>query len=435
MKTTDGFKVVTVGGTFRAADPDEALSDFQPTYEDRDANVAKGYNSADILVTNDWPAHIRRGSKAFFGGVTPDGSHKLGELCGALKPRYHFSASEHAFTREPFFHDGPTPRPLTSFISLAEFGNTSKQKWIFAFELEPSAPAPAQIPPNATASPFFTKRNKRSADDELNPPNHRFANGNHGGKGNKRARGPPPGPDQCFFCLSNAACETHMICSIADESYLTIAKGPLSTPQTFPSLSGVRGHMLIIPLHHSPTLQSIPDSDSRTKTQAETERYRQSLHKMLAAKSQDSSTKKPTLGAVTWQIARQSGVHHHLQFLPLPQHLITSNLIISAFAVEAENQNLPPPITSPTEITDVENSSDYFKAVVWDAETGDEKALVVPIAGGSRFDLQFGRRVCAKLLGLEGRVQWRDCAQSKGEEEGDKEGFGRAFEEFDFTKE
>jgi hypothetical protein len=50
-----------------------------------------------------------------------------------------------------------------------------------------------------------------------------------------------------------------------------------------------------------------------------------------------------------------------------------------------------------------------------------------------RFSLQFGRVVLAKLLGLEKRIQWRDCAQTEEEESRDIEAFKNAFKEYDFT--
>jgi hypothetical protein len=50
-----------------------------------------------------------------------------------------------------------------------------------------------------------------------------------------------------------------------------------------------------------------------------------------------------------------------------------------------------------------------------------------------RFSLQFGRIVLAKLLQLEKRIQWRDCAQSEEEEKKDIEAFKAAFKGVDFT--
>ena len=64
---------------------------------------------------------------------------------------------------------------------------------------------------------------------------------------------------------------------------------------------------------------------------------------------------------------------------------------------------------------------------------GVEKSLILPLSANFRFDLQFGRKVMAKLLGLEQRMHWRDCMQSDEEEKKDAEGFKAAFKGFDFS--
>ena len=41
----------------------------------------------------------------------------------------------------------------------------------------------------------------------------------------------------------------------------------------------------------------------------------------------------------------------------------------------------------------------------------------------------------AKLLGLEGRMQWRNCEQDDAEEKKDADSFKAAFKQFDFSLE
>src|SRR6202012_6067357 len=103
----------------------------------------------------------------------------------------------------------------------------------------------------ATASPLSVTQTKRKQLPNQRESFQRFAAPEDDRHQNRRPRKrqqrqPPPGPDQCFFCLSNPSIATHLITSIGNESYLTTAKGPLPTPKTFPSL-GFPGHMLIIP--------------------------------------------------------------------------------------------------------------------------------------------------------------------------------------------
>ncbi|EMC95870.1 hypothetical protein BAUCODRAFT_109532 [Baudoinia panamericana UAMH 10762] len=414
LKTSDGFRIATTQSSIGG--------------------------DADILVTDDWPAGVQDGASAQYVGSTPppQGVRSVSDLCTALKPRYHFATSEAYYEREPFFHNGPAPHSVTRFISLAPFGNAFKHKWIYAFNLEPSAPPPTAIPPGCTASPLTAPKKRKAEAHDTNVNNFRFANGNgnahHDSEYGSRKRGkwqPPPKPDQCYFCLSNPACETHMIGSIGNDVYLTIAKGPLTTRTTFPEL-GFPGHMLLIPLQHAPTTSAIPDDETRRATMNEMQRYRGALQNMLVecSKGEDGQSK---LGAVTWEISRGSGVHLHWQFLPMPADMIQRGLVEAGFDVEAENLSYPKFAKSFKEMEKVEEGNDFFKVMIW-SETL-RKEMVMPLDKSFRFDLQFGRRVLGKLLGLEQRTHWRKCEQTKVEEEADAETFKTAFKAFDFSLE
>jgi Protein similar to CwfJ C-terminus 1/Protein similar to CwfJ C-terminus 2 len=407
-----------------------------------DAKSLRGANSADILLTTSWPASIRTGSKVplLEGAVeTPSYDH-ISDLCVALKPRYHFSASPDFFyEREAFFHapslDAPDVRPITRFISLAAYGKTSKQKSLYAFSLQPSADPTIPLPPGTTASPFTARANgkKRPA---LDPePYSRFSNGNdhtyHRHKRGRREKQPPPDPSECFFCLSNPNLATHLVASIGDDAYVTTAKGPLTTADTNTALGlDFPGHMLIIPLTHSPTIALIPEEGLAAKTYAEMNRYKTALQSMVATRS-DSK-----LGAVTYEISRGNGVHTHWQFLPMPETLIRKGLVEAAFRVEAENMSYPA-----FHVRDPgpgQEDGDFFRVWIWtppddESTEGSTKCLTLPLDSDVRFDLQFGRRVLAKLLGLEKRIQWRDCGQTEDEEKQDVEAFKMAFKEFDFS--
>ena len=442
VKTSDGFKVVAVGGSHCAGDAPKDL--YAAKYSDKDAHAAKGYNEADILVTSEWPAGVLDGSKASFDrSAEPASSEGLSELCTALKPRYHFSSSDLFWEREPFFHASDPPRPITRFLSLAPFGNAAKSKWIYAFSLEPSAEPPMQLPPDTTASPFLMSRKRKALDTQQDSFNSmRFSNGHDSrprGGGNKRRKAGPPDPGQCYFCLSNVQCESHMIGSIGTEAYLTTAKGPLPTLATFPDLGpSFPGHILIIPVSHSATIASIEDPATRTNVEAEMQKYRASLHAMLAARSKDDPNdpaSRARLGAVTWEISRNSGVHTHWQFLPVPAEHIAKGLVEAAFTVEAENSSYPTKFATSAADVAAAQEGDYFKVMIWSEDLPLGKEMVLPLDATFRFDLQFGRRVMGKLLDLQERTHWKDCGQSKAEEERECEAFKEIFAPFDFTLE
>ncbi|KAL4945654.1 hypothetical protein BDV06DRAFT_16357 [Aspergillus oleicola] len=457
LKTSEGIRIAALGGSL--VEGGAAGNKYHPSYTESDASTLRGAHSADILLTHQWPKGIRNGSKvALPEDVTPpQETQSIADLCSALKPRYHLSSTDGFFyEREPFFHlptqDDPDAKPLTRFISLAPYSKISKQKWMYAFTLDPKTPHPLTVPVGATANPLPSIPVKRKPLPDQNASYSRFApTDDHHQRPRKRARAPPPGPDQCFFCLSNPDIATHLITSIGTEAYLTTAKGPLPTSKTFSPHLTFPGHMLIIPFNHTPALNSINDAPSRHAAWAEMQRYRSALHAMLQHNS------KGALGAVTWEVSRSNGIHVHWQFLPVPVDLVQRGLVDAAFKVEAENLKYPNfenPASKSSALPELGSDSpdpsaepgDFFRLWIWSPESesssssdkpgaGKEKTLLLTLPSDIRFDLQFGRRVMAKLTQLEKRINWKDDVQSQEEEEVDAEAFKEAFKEFDFTLE
>lgn len=466
-KTSEGIRIVNLSGSLDSSITAGLSKErFYPFHTEDDAKALRGANSADILLTSHWPSDVRRGSKVVLPDdvETPSGERCVADLCLALRPRYHFSTSSDAFyEREPFFHPPtgkePDAKPITRFLSLASCSDSTKQKWLYAFSIDPASSTPITLPTGTTASPFTTNR-KRERLPNQEQAYSRFStisNGDHyrphkRSRFNDHSRQPPPGPQDCFFCLSNPTVKTHLIASIGNDTYLTTAKGPLSTSSTFPSLS-FPTHLLIIPLEHSPTLGSISVPDDRGRTYKEMQRYRRALHSFLISRS---GTK---VGAVTWEVSRAAGIHTHWQFLPVSSDLVKKGLVEAAFKVEAENEKYPVSFRNKDVGDGTGEKGDFFRVWVWvpgeedvvdgqrdgevkgtdddevDEKRGKQKCLVMPLNADFRFDLQFGRRVMAKLLGLETRMNWRDCAQSDEEETKDAEAFKEAFKKFDWALE
>jgi hypothetical protein len=429
-KTSDGIKIVALGGTLETHHSESSNGEFRPFYTEEDIKSLEQTKSADILITAEWPDAIRKGSKVEFApGQNLTYSKPISELCTVLKPKYHFSMSPTNFyEREPFFHtsqEASETFSITRFLSLAAFGNPNKAKWIYAFSIDPTAAGPLSLPTGTTTSPFASIGSKRSALPDQN--SYRFSNDTNyadsrPNKRRKHAKGPAPGPSECFFCLSNPNIATHLITSIGNDSYMTTAKGPLSTDSTFPTLE-FPAHMLIIPLVHTPTLGLIPEEAVRASTEKEMQLYRKALNNMLKKKAS-------SLGSVTWEVSRAAGIHMHWQWLPIMSDLIHRGLVEAAFKIEAENQKFPKFESSPSKD---QESDDYFKVVIWDPATGKDKSLLLPLDASFRFDMQFGRRVLAKLLELDSRADWKECGQALEDEEKDANQFKEAFKEFDFS--
>jgi hypothetical protein len=434
-KTSEGIRIVALGGQL---DPNiiagQSKDKYPPFYGDTDAKILRGATTADILITNEWPEDIRKRSRVDFKPESePQSRQCIADLDVVLKPRYHFSTSGGTFyEREPFFH-APSDEtdnlyPITRFISMAAYGNPNKQKWIYAFSIDPSASHPVSPPAGSTACPVVLSEKKRPA------PEHReqalvYDDGSRGGRPNKRRKGQSRGPlsaSECFFCLANENIATHLVSSIGDNSYVTTAKGPLSTSQTYSKL-GFPCHMLIIPFTHQPTLGSM-EEEERQATYGEMQKYRVAMNSMLKSAADED------YGSVTWEVSKSSLPHTHWQYLPVPADLIRKGLVEAAFKALAENMHWPS--FKKEDVADgFEETSDFFRVLIWDPANDPSKqtSYVLRFDEKIRFHSQFGREVLAKLLRLDKRIDWKDCGQTQAEEEQDVAKFKDAFKDFDFA--
>jgi hypothetical protein len=432
---------VTLGGALDSSIVGgQSKEQYLPFHTVGDAATLRGANRADILLTSIWPARVWSNSRVV---LTPDNqaaiasSQEVAELCAAIKPRYHltFSAGEMFYEREPFFYptaeENVENKQVTRFISLAPFGNGSKAKAMYAFTLQPGETS-STVPTGSTLSPFLPPRGtKRRADTSTEGYTGRFANGDgQNNRSNRRQRrqSPPPGPDRCFFCLSNTNIEQHMICSIGENAYVTTAKGPLTSSDTFSTYGlSFPCHQIIIPLAHEPTMRAI--AGDGLETYREMSRLRESMQAMVAAQSNHK------LGAVTWEISRARNIHLHWQFLPVPIDLLRKGLVEAAFKVEGENLEYPAFEERGID-SGMEEDGEFLRLWLWsdDGDTGIKgKELIMPMDDSFRFDLQFPRKVLAKLLQLENRIRWQDVIQSNEGETADANQFKEAFKKWDFT--
>lgn len=444
IQTAEGVRIVALGGLL---DPNlvggQSKEQHLPFHTADDVKALRGANQADVLVTSMWPAGVWNDSKVpleHSQRASIKSTEDISQLCAALKPRYHFTASPDVFfyEREPFMQPtaNESDQPaVTRFISMAPYGNDAKAKAMYAFTLNKSD---TSIPAASTRSPFISRINKRPktshyyGEDDYTNHEDRHIGRHH----KRRRRSPPPGPDRCYFCLSNPNLSTHMLCSLGDDAYITTAKGPITTSKTFAELGlNYPGHFIIIPLPHAPTIASLgsvaePDSEA-SRTYKEMERFRDAIQATVSSKSGHK------LGAITWEISRDRNVHLIWQMIAVPADMVQKGIAEAAFRVEAENQQYPPFDVKDLEPEEMRDYGDFFRVWLW-ADNGEDKikstSLVMPLTPDMRFDLQFGRQVVAKLLGLEStRMVWQDCTQSKEEETRDVEAFREAFKEWDFT--
>ncbi|KAJ1976469.1 hypothetical protein H4R35_002686 [Dimargaris xerosporica] len=214
---------------------------------------------------------------------------------------------------------------------------------------------------------------------------------------------------QCWFCLANPNVDKQLIVSICREIYLTVAKGGL--PDKSPIPGG--GHFIILPIEHYSSFRTIP-MDTQLNVVQELDQCCQQLRQLCEAHGH---------ALVVFELARPASPQHHahLQAVAVPK-AITATLK-ARFLEEARGLGI-------SEFQDDfpdDPTQGYFKI-----DLPDGSALVHPIhhrQGQPPFDMQFGRRVLAAILGCPSRVNWRSCIASPDEEKQLAEAAAKAIKE------
>lgn len=207
LNTSEGVRIVALGGrldnniqTGAKAEAGEAAD--LPYYSLQDAKTLKGCNSADLLLTYDWPADVERGSAVPLpagscggGGSSPS----IAELAMMIRPRYHFAAAGAAFwEREPYRNvvrdsDAKGEVRVTRFLGVGDWGNEVKAKSLYAFSITPQE-TNVVVPPNATPSPYREKAKKRAAGQADGGGSFFWGEHIRDDRGGKRGKGQHGGP-------------------------------------------------------------------------------------------------------------------------------------------------------------------------------------------------------------------------------------------------
>jgi hypothetical protein len=251
------------------------------------------------------------------------------------------------------------------------------------------------------------------------------------------------------MCLNKPGSKTHLVVSLGEESMVTVSRGPLPLPTTFPQLS-FTGHAMIIPYYHAADemaqgKRSLQEIATEFK---EMSKFRKALSAMVGSKSHGE------LGTVCWEVNRMGIRHFHWQLIPCPTDRIKSGMVEAAFRLKTEQYKYPTfqPCDADSQLPE---RSDYFRVWTWmanplemadhtngngnaDGDVGVAKSIYFSLPTEQKFNIWFGREVMAGLLQLENRVNWMDALLRKdGSEQAAEEeeayGLRADFEEFDFA--
>ncbi|XP_030489769.2 zinc finger CCCH domain-containing protein 64-like [Cannabis sativa] len=212
---------------------------------------------------------------------------------------------------------------------------------------------------------------------------------------------------ECWFCISSANVESHLIISIGENFYCALAKGPL-----------VKDHVLVIPVEHLPNTIALSQ-----QCESELDRFQNSLKKFY--KNQEKE-------AVFFEWVSKRSTHANLQVIPVPSSKAAAVQNIFNFAADKMgfkfevtkfNNNLEGRNSLRTQFD--KNLSFFY------VELPDGTILSHVVGENEKFPAQFGREVLAGLLDMAKRADWRTCTCSKEEETKMAGDFKAQFQEFD----
>ncbi|XP_044736646.1 CWF19-like protein 1 [Chrysoperla carnea] len=422
-----GLKIAYLSGIQSDSDEYEKF-----TFRKQDAMALKAacvrsqcsFRGVDILLTSQWPKFITNGDDN--AKVEYNGSDIISWLAVHLKPRYLISGFEdHYFERKPYRNknkSGDSMEIATRFIALAPVKKSSKEKWLYALSLTPlermRMTELCQRTTDETDSPFpdellredITKEVKFDQSEnkqyfyDMNASMDDTKRKRKGANNPFKEKRPKPEFDQskCWFCLGSPNVEKHLVISVGNEIYLTLAKGGL-----------VSEHVLISPITHFQATVGLSEEFLN-----EIEQFKKSLVKYF-----DSKNEVPVFFERNYKTS-----HLQIQVVPIPKQ--ATRELKEIFIDEANGHGIQleelPDISQLQ--TAIPKGVPYFMV-----ELPDKTVLYSKIR--NNFPLQFGREVLTSgpILDMPDRIEWQDCKLNETEEIALVQRFRKSFERYDFT--
>nr|CDJ80949.1 Cwf19 and Cwf19 protein domain containing protein [Haemonchus contortus] len=425
LNTASGLQVAYLSGVEAAT-----TSSYQFSEEDIEellvpVRTQSGYLGVDVLVTSMWPAEVWKHAHNT-PSVEVRGSRLISRLASGLKPRYHFAGMGVHYERQPYRNHRVLLEPaqhVTRFIGLAPIVNDKKQKWLYAFSIQPLRKMTREEltmqPPNSSEFPYMEILEEYMAKEQLQKnksydvvDRYRFDMSeevedkvDRGGR--KRRRNDFPTGDKvpaapCWFCLSNVDVEKHLVVSVGDHCYAAMPKGPL-----------VDDHVMVLTIGHIQSLVAASD-----EVRNEMEKFKSAF--TLAA---DKAGKSLVCFERNYRTQ-----HLQVQMVPIPKSSVKA--LRGAFLNAASLAGIELVVLDQSEqLGDLVNEGcPYFFVEMPDGSRLFTRQM-------KNFPLQFGREVLASrpILDCEAKIDWRTCVLGKEEETKLAKDLQARFKPFDFT--
>ncbi|KAJ1954928.1 hypothetical protein EC988_002165, partial [Linderina pennispora] len=173
------------------------------------------------------------------------------------------------------------------------------------------------------------------------------------------------------------------------------------------------GHVMIVPIKHTPSMRAILSINKQTVMKNETKKWTQALTDLYA-----NYGCVPLIYEVYRYLPRQ---HATMHFIPLPKSKVDK--VWSSLVAMARESHLHIQSHYPRS-----NKSGY----VWvNTPTLDDNYACLEIpTWDSHFSLQFGRQLAARILGIHGRHDWRVCTVPSDQEARQQDAFKEVFAKY-----
>ncbi|KAJ1818597.1 hypothetical protein LPJ75_001401 [Coemansia sp. RSA 2598] len=243
---------------------------------------------------------------------------------------------------------------------------------------------------------------------------------------------------KCWFCLANPDVDQNLMVAIGDEAYVAISKGALVVggDDGQRGFSGYKspipggGHVLVVPIAHIDSLRRAREGSSEADSNlcAEMDKWVDAVSALYA--------EYDCVPFIFETCRCLPHVHTSLQMIPIPKAKLPAFNETLKRLCRDENFDIKHQYPESAsggyfEFNDLSLMDDKDGA----NSSNSQQRLYIHIRKKARsFNLQFGRKLAADVLGIPEREDWKSCVVADEAEANERDRFIAAFAPHDFTR-